>query len=239
MAEYIFKDYVNVRINTCICKMLYQKLGKDKSNSFIKARNRKISYQSFEYIVSKNNENISKSKVMRILEGGYKSKYKKGEVTSISQTFNIDRRYFEIGNDIIITIPGLTDEDWKVYLNSNYQTSGVYAIPVGDAAKKKEKIKDIVEDAINDILKNSKWKSLSTDDPLYRILHLYTSGETFVGDDEVTIVRKKLIAFKELKYEDLIKMNIEEMNNYIDALEKKVELIKAIILVETKKHGDM
>lgn len=238
MGKYIFQDYVNVRINTCICKMLYQKLGKDKSNSFVKAKERKTSYKSFEEVVSYGEINISKSKVMRILEGGYKSRYTKDEVSCISQKFNVDKKYFETENDIVITVPGLTDEDWKVYLNYNYQTSGVYKIPVSNSAKTEEEIKNVIENAVGDILKNSKWKSLSTDDPLYRILHLYTSGVTFVGDDEATIVRKKLVAFEELKYEDLIKMDIEEMNSHIVALEKKVELIKAMVLVETQKSKE-
>lgn len=238
MERYIFQDYVNVRINTCICKMLYQKLGKDKSDSFIREKNRKTSYESFEYIVSHGDVKISKSKVMRILEGVGKSKFTQDEVKCISQKFNIDKKYFEIKNDIMITVPGLADEDWKVYLNDNYQNFSAHKIPVSDFARAEEEIKGVVENAINDILKNSKWKSLSTDDPLYRVLHFYTSGETFVGDDEATIVRKKMVAFEELKYEDLIKMDIEEMHSHIVALEKKIELIRAIVLVETQKKQD-
>ena len=173
---------------------------------------------------------------MRILEGESKSKFTQDEVKCISQKFNIDRRYFEIKNDIVLKVPGITEEDWKVYLNFNYQNYSAYEIPVSKSARKKDDIKDIIEKAIGDIIKNSKWRSLSTEDPLYRILHFYTSGETFVGDDEATIVKKKMVAFEDLKYEDLIKMDIEQLNSHIDALEKKVELIKAIVLVETQKN---
>lgn len=237
--KYIYEEYINVRINTYICRMLYRKLGKDKSNRFIKGKNRKISYESFENILSRNGENITPSKVSRIIKCEGKSHFTANEIKSISQTFNIDERYFKIGNDVTILVPGLTVDDWKIYLNVKYQTSDRYKIPISNSVnwvKREKEIEDIIENAVDDILKNSKWKSLSSDDPLYRILHLYTSGSTFVGADEETIVRKKLNSVEELKYDDFIKINIEELYSHIASLEKKLDLMKAIALVETHKQ---
>lgn len=208
-------DYECMRINLYICKIIYNKMKKYRSQKF-------NGYRAHDVF------GINEKRQLRIFQCQRGTKLSDEEIENIAKNmFNIPSEYFKVGSDSMIKV-GIERDDWTNRLDKIYNTTGVqYTNP------QVKMIRDEINQKIEDIVRKSNDKG-AVGDILYNICYYYRHGEANLETIENRIgqiagslneVKKNILKIKDL----------DDVEKNITSMEKSIKIIREVLDLKKEK----
>jgi len=215
-TTYEYKEYEAMRINLYILEKLYREC--------LKAKGKKLKGSKIEFaeLIGVNARHLN-----RIVREENKSMLSNAEVKFITKVFNISEDYFKVGSDKIFNIGGLKTGHWKEYM---WGTQGIlfeYSDMIEEKTLKEleERIDKGIETAIKSV--DDRYRS---EEAVYRICYRFLKNATYV-DSSILIIKNCVEDLESVSVREIDSCDIDELDNYVMRLEKRVEEFKAMQIV--------
>lgn len=229
--KYSDEKYMNLKINTYICRELYRLMGTNRDTKFRSSleegnivSDKRKKYKSWGEIF--NNIKIPEVRITRIISKRGNYKFTVDEAKIISTVFDIDSKYFLLKDTKLLRIPGVKIEDWKMFMSGKYGDINY----VNVNKMKFDTSKDLIEKSLQKVIGDYTKGYLNQEDPLYKMCFYYDVGRTYENKDITISIKNKVEDVYRIEPKEWAYCNPEDIVEFIKKLTEKVNILNAYLI---------